>query len=179
VVPAEDDERRYTVFNIADTYKVNHEWFANMRGANLSELLDEIRNWEIRSDLRHNLQTTALEEQKQQGWEVYDEFLSDSLDEMRYWDSSFRSREVANTEISMLYETDYARHWTAKGLTSRVFVNRLRKKFKDSGVDIPVGQKVKLGPDWVYGFKFPTFGTVCKLLGLDADQKKKEIMRHD
>lgn len=175
VVPAEDDERRYTVFNVSDTYRVNHDWFAKVRGANLSELLDEIYNWEIKSDLRHNLQTIALEEQKQHGWGVYDEFLSDSLDEMRYWDSSFRSREVANTEISMLYETDYARHWTAKGLTSRVFVNRLRKKFKDAGVDIPTGQKVKLGSDWVYGFKFPTFGTVCKILGLDVDQKKKEI----
>lgn len=175
VVPAEDDERRYTVFNVSDTYKVNHEWFANMKGANLGELLDEIYNWDIKSDIRHNLQTEALEDQKQQGWSVYDEFLVDSLDEMRYWDSNFRAREVANTEISMLYESDYARHWTAKGLTSRMFVSRLRKKFKDAGIDIPKGQKIKHGPDWVYGFKFPHFERICAILNINSEKKKEEI----
>jgi hypothetical protein len=154
---------------------VNHKWFAKVKGANLSELLDEIHNWDIKSDIRHNLQTEALEEQKQQGWSVYDEFLVDSLDEMRYWDSNFRSRETANIEISMLYETDYARHWTAKSLTSRVFVGRLRKKFKDAGINIPRGQKIKIGQDWVYGFKFPSFEDTCALLGLDPEKKKLEI----
>jgi len=175
VVPAEDDERRYTVFNVSDDYKVNHEWFAKVKGASLSELLDEIYNWDIKSDIKHNLQTEALEDQKRQGWSVYDEFLSDSLDEMRYWDFKFRPREVSNTEITLVYETEYARHWKAKGLTSRMFIGRLRKKFKDVGVDLPRGQKIKQGQDWVYGFKFPEFESVCSVINIDPEKKKKEI----
>jgi len=175
VVPAEDGERRYTVFNVSDTYKEDHDWFGEVKGANLSELLDEIYAWDIKSDIRHNLQTEALEEQKQQGWDVYEEFLVDSVAEMRYWDSKFRPREVANAEISMLYEAEYARHWTAKNLTSRVFVSRLRKKFKDAKVDIPRGQKIKSGSDWVYGFKFPKFEVVCAMLRFDPEKKKKEV----
>jgi len=175
VIPAEDDERRYTVFRVSDVHKVDHEWFAAMKSADLSELLDEIYNWDIKSDIRHNLQTEALEDQKRQGWDVYDEFLNDSLDELRYWDSYFRPREVSNTEITAIFESDYVRHWTAKGLTSRTFIGRLRKKFKIEGFNLQRGGKIKIGQDWVYGFRFPPFEFICNMLGFNPDRKKRKI----
>lgn len=175
VVPAEDDERRYTVFDATDAHRVDHDWFANMKAANLSELLDEILKWEITSDIKHNLNTAALEEQKQQGWSVYEEFLADAIDSMRFWDVSLRPMPTSNTEVEQMFQENYMQHRDAYGLTGKMFTRRLRKWLRSTDASVNPAGKVMVNGSWEYGFTPPTFEGACKALRISAKTKKKEL----
>ena len=175
VVPAEDDERRYTVFDATDAHRVDHAWFAKMKAANLSELLDEIQNWEIISDIKHNLDTLALTEQKQQGWSVYEEFLADALDELRFWDAHLRPMDISNSEIEQIYNDNYTQHRDSYGLTGRMFTRRFRKFIRKTDAVVGSATKVLINGSWEYGFKPPTFEGACQILRISATTKKKEL----
>ncbi len=175
VVPAEDDERRYTVFDATDAHRQDHDWFRKMKEANLSELLDEIQNWEITSDIRHNLDTKALNDQKQQGWSVYEEFLADSLDELRYWDAKLRPMDVSNAEIQKVFTENYTQHRDSYGLTGKMFVRRLRKMLRNTDAKVNTSVKVLVNGLWEYGFRFPSFKGACRMLNISIEEKKKEL----
>lgn len=175
VVPAEDDERRYTVFDAADTHKLDHSWFIKMKAANLGELLDEIQNWEIISDIKHNLDTAALSEQKQQGWSVYEEFLADALDELRYWDASLRPVAVFNAEVVQVFQENYTQHRDSYGLTGKMFTRRLRKILRGTDAAVTPAAKVLVNGSWDYGFSFPSFKGTCQMLRLSPVVKKREL----
>lgn len=175
VVPAEDDERRYTVFDASDVHRQDHEWFARMKAADLGELLDEINNWEVTADIRHNLDTQALEEQKQQGWSVYEEFLADALDELRYWDVNLRPMPVANAMVEQIFQENYTQHRDSYGLTGRMFTRRLRKILRDTDACVDAGKKVLINGEWEYGFVLPTFEGACEFLRISVNDKMKEM----
>ncbi len=175
VVPAEDDERRYTVFDATDAHRLDHDWFGKMKGANLGELLDEIQNWEITSDIKHNLDTLALNEQKQRGWSVYEEFLADSLDSLRYWDDNLRPMDVSNAEIEQMFMESYTQHRDSYGLTGRMFTRRLRKILRSTDALVPPATKVLVNGMWEYGFTYPSFSGLCKLLRISIVTKKREL----
>ncbi len=175
VVPAEDDERRYTVFDVTDAHRLDHEWFGKLKSANLGELLDEIQNWEITSDIKHNLETLALSEQKQQGWSVYEEFLADALDSLRFWDDALRPMDVSNAEVEKIFHENYTQHRDAFGLTGRMFTRRLRKWLRNSDATVTPATKVMVNGSWEYGFRPPTFDGACALLRISPAAKKREL----
>jgi len=175
VVPAEEDERRYTVFDVNDAHRQDHVWFQKVKSANLGELLDEIQNWEITSDIRHNLDTAALNEQKQQGWSVFEEFLADALDELRYWDSQLRPIDVSNSEVEKVYIDNYTQHRDSYGLTGRMFVRRLKKVLKETDARVSASTKVLVNGVWEYGFRFPTFENTCRFLNVSVASKRREL----
>jgi hypothetical protein len=171
VVPAEDDERRYTVFNATDAHRLDRAWFLRFKQASLSELLDEIYKWKITSELGYNLDTKALREQKQQGWSVYEEFLADAIDEFRYWDTKTNALEVSHTEIRTLFSERYQNHRDSYGLTPDMFNRRLRKYLMVTDADIRTDTKIRFNGESVPGFKFASFTSACAALGLDGEQR--------
>lgn len=165
VVPAEDDERRYTVFNMKPDFQQNIDWFLSLKAADLGELLDEIKNhWTITSNLSRNLETDALNEQKELGLGVVEEFIRDAMDEQWFWDEQGRGRNVSHLEVEQLFTEKYLRHPQARELTPGLFVRRLRKMLSRLPGDlIKKGEKVNVGSSWVYGFRMPSFD-LCQTL---------------
>lgn len=170
VVPAESDERRYTVFDVTRAHCQDQEWFAKMKAADLGELMDEIKNWEITSDIKHNLATEALANQTEMGWSIYEQFVADLLEEGQHWDSTGQGSAISHEEIGLLFESDYLRHRGAEGLTGKTFIRRLRKLFTEYGANITSKNRIHMNNKWVYGFNVPPKDVCESIIGIKKEK---------
>jgi hypothetical protein len=145
VVPAESDERRYTVFNTSATYQKNREHFRMALDGEIGAYLDEVLNHTITSDLKVNLDTDALHDQQELGLSVQQEFWNDGIANNWFWTADGAGRQIPHSELEERFLTDYARRYDANGLTAGAFVKRFKRMLTKT-LDIPItaGKKVPI-----------------------------------
>lgn len=155
VIPAEHDERRYTIFNATNIYQKDRQWFAKVKAADVRELLDECLGWQITSNLFVNIETDALREQKGFGRDVVDDFLVMAYQEGWLWDSEGLGIPISNQRLCELFHST-SLNSRFQG-TDQMLMRQVRKKLRDAGFEVKVGAKV---PDrrgkFVYGIYTPS-----------------------
>ena len=167
VVPAEDDERRYTVFNITKEFAKNYDWFVNkIKKNSLEELLAMALAWKIESNLNSNLDTEALREQKEHGWTVYDDFWNAALEENWFWNGEGKGQAVANKEVIAHFENGFQNGGMYR-MTGQSFLRKFRAYLKGKGLRIVKGAKVRVGKQYENGFLMPDLCYIEKAENLE------------
>jgi hypothetical protein len=152
VVPAEEDERRYTVFDVAETYKKDRDWFALVNAGNLGDLMADLLGRAITQDVNKNLDTDALEAQKSFRRDLVDDFLAEAAGESWFWDEDGNGLIVSHEELERVFSERYSnRRIFAE--TPEGFKRRLRKRLNDKGGQLKV--KVRVNNKYVNGFIMP------------------------
>lgn len=161
VIPAEEDERRYTVFDIGSKYCKNAEWFIAMKSGDLGELLELILKWKITSDLNKNLETEALNNQKELGHrgDSVVEFLEMAIEEGWFWGKNGIGEKVSNQEIDLKYE-EHFQVGGKYGDNAFSFRKKMKKWMKDR--NYTPGDKIRMGDKILRGFQFPTIEWLSK-----------------
>lgn len=140
VIPAEDDERRYTVIQVGSGLKNNRDWFARVGEVRPDELLWELLNYKGGSNIGLSLKTEALREQQRLSRDIVDDVLALAIEERWWWNEQgyalpvlaedFRTRvegafresrwEGTETIKKRMFARLRKHGWEAKRLTVRV-----------------------------------------------------------
>jgi hypothetical protein len=152
VVPAEDDERRYTVFNVTEAHVKDRAWFGRVKAMRCEDLLWELLSRGIESNLYVNLETEALLEQKGYGRGVVEDFISTALDENWFWDLNGVGVTVTHSFLKEKFQERFSGR-RSYAENPETFQRKFRKLLKDKGVELPL--RVRDGKTTVGGFYMP------------------------
>ena len=154
VVPAEDDERRYTVFNVTSQYKQNREWFAKVKSGIVDELYTDFMTWKVTRDVCVNLKTPALAEQKLFGRDLVDDFFMEAMGENWFWDDDGTGKYVTHRQLEELFQERYA-GYRAYAETPESFKRRFRKRLNDKGAGLTA--QIRINNKKYNGFRMPHY----------------------
>lgn len=152
LVPAEEDERRYTVFDIAETYKKDRKWFALVKAGNVADLMADLLNRKITQNINRNLETEALESQKSFRRDLVDDFLAEAAGEGWFWDENGHGKVVSHANLELVFKDRYSNRRIFVE-TPEGFKKRLRKKLNDRGAKLKT--KVRSNGKTINGFIMP------------------------
>jgi len=151
VIPAEEDERRYTIFDVTQVYAKNRAWFGKVKAGDVRDLLTEALSWEIKSDIHQNVETEALRTQKSFGRKPVDAFIEMAVEENWFWDENGIGKKISHEQIRELYE----RHcYSIHGVAPAAFVKHFRAKLAQCGYQAGSG-RVRMGNAVVNGLTMP------------------------
>lgn len=127
VIPAEADERRYTVIEVSDTWKENREWFALVRQGESVDLLWELLRFSGGSNIRFSLKTEALEAQKLLSQDEVSEMLALAVEGSWFWQDDESEGFFTSESFKERIEASMGRGVNVEGLKKRMLL-RVRGK---------------------------------------------------